>query len=229
MTYQDVVNIGYARNKRAKQGEDATPEELIEALQDIMGRYFSIGQRVNLEWFTEDVMLDYDEEKRGWLRPKEAESVHLILMNPGEDDEEEVSKVPFDNQGAEKYKPALYRIRGIYRIAASPDRKEDNPLTATSQLQFFYTRRPHRIESLEQPLDEMWPEGHETVLGVEVGLFLARKDNREQDAPALEAQRKEGATWFAHFLQHEDRGTVYPQDRVRKWAYGMSMPAEVSP
>lgn len=213
-TVQEVINIAYARNKRAQQEVDATPEELFRVLEEIMGRWFSAGTRVNLEWFTIEDTISYNDEDRGWRRPAAAESVHLIM-----DGATKVAKVPFDQKDAEPAKPAVYRLAGVYRTATSA-----NGPGAGKSLTFFYCRRPLQIRSAEAELDPMWPAGHEALLGLELALFLSRKDNRNDDLDSLMAQRDECARWYIEFLEHEDRGTVYPTGRVREWAYGFGKP-----
>ena len=214
-TVQEVINIAYARSKRAQQGVDALPEELFLALWDIMARYFSVGTRVNIEWFTVQEDVSYHSGEGGWRRPSDAESVHLVMTGG-----EKVAKVPFDQKTAEPEKPAIYRLGGIYRVALTA-----NGPPTTSPLTFFYCRRPQLIQSAEVGLDPLWPAGHETLLGLELAIFLARKDNRNDDIPHLEAQRDECAKWYIEFLEHEDRGTVYPTGRMREWAHGAGRPA----
>lgn len=233
-TVGEIIDICYSRNKRAQRGVDATDEELWNFLQGVMNRYFADGQRINRAWFTEEDAVSYDANYGGWLRPERAESVHQVMLG-----DEEVARVPFDNQGAEKWKPAVYRVhrapsgrtgKQVYRIASSSKRKVPNALTAASQLVFHFSRRPIDVESTTQDLDPMWPEGHETLLGLELAVILAVKDgpSRAQDVADLrtgEDGLQAHARKFFEFMEHEDVGTVYPEGRPREWAPGSMRPA----
>ena len=227
-TVADVINIAYARNKRAQRGKDATDEELFKVITEVMGRYFAEGQRVNQAWFTvEEPVNAVQNPETGavhWPRPERAESVHRIVTPAGQ----RVAKVPYDKLGVEPYKPAVYRIGRVYRRVPDkdevPGRIVDNPLQPNATLTFYYTRRPDPVNSPSVQLDSMWPDGHETLLGIEVALFLSRKDNRTEDYPALEAQREEQATRFFRFLEHEDPGVVDPGRRAYKWSIPRATP-----
>ncbi|MCY3623047.1 MAG: hypothetical protein OXH68_15230 [Gammaproteobacteria bacterium] len=227
-TVADVLNIAYARNKRAQRGKDATDEELFEVITEVMGRYVAEGQRVNRAWFTEEELVPVNTTLDGWPRPDRAESVHRIATPAGE----RVAKVPYDKQGVEPYKPAVYRIGRLYRPVPSnaPGRLTRNPLYPEPDsrqqptLTFYYTQRPQPVDALSTELDPMWPDGHETLLGIEVALFLSRKDNRTEDYPALEMQREEQAARFFRFLEHEDPGVVDPGRRAYKWSIPRAAP-----
>jgi len=225
-TVSDVLNIAFARDKRAQRNKSATDEELFRVLSEVMGRYFAEGQRVNLNWFIEEEPVPHEDTVDGWSRPENAESVRRIELPSGEP----VSVVPFDNKGVEPYKPAIYRVGRTYKRVPDANIKgrkvKTNPVPPNATLTFYYSRVPNRnrVTALATQLDEMWPDGHETLLGVELALYMARKDNREEGQAALEAQRVEQATRFFKFLEHEDRTGVRPTEREDKWSVPVAMP-----
>ena len=135
MTVGDVFDIAFSRNKRAQRGKTATDEELLAALEHAMGRYFSKGQLLNLEWFLEEEQVRYVSDVSGWPRPIKAEAVDEVQLENGQP----VTKVPFDNQGVEQWKPAIFRRNQVYRIASHPDRKVPNEVTTETVLPFSLT------------------------------------------------------------------------------------------
>ena len=221
-TVSDVFDICYSRAKRAQRNEDATPEELFKVLQEVMARWFSVGQMINLEWFTVRANVDYNTTHEGWPRPTVAERVHRVEWQPGK----RVAKVPFDKPDTEPYLPAIYRLNQVYYVASvgDPPRIGGNP---PPPLTFFYCRRPELIEAEAGELDSMWPVGHETLLGLELALFLMRKDPRPAEAEGITAMRDESAAWFREFMSHEDTGTIYEGEQRRRWSHGPSVPGGV--
>ena len=195
---QEIINAAYARQKQASQGEDADEDnELRPLLEDIVGTFFGIGARINPAWFSETEVVAWDAGISGWTRPSAAEMVHWIEDENGA----EVIRVPRDDQGAEPGRPTVYRMGGAYYptgLALGP--------AATEDLTFIFAKRPDAIAELTTDIDPLWPEGHESLLALELGIYVALKDRRPQDAEQLVQQRDRQLMRLLAFLEHEDVG-----------------------
>lgn len=218
-TAQEIINIAYSRSKRAQPGVDASDPELIVVLNEVISRYFTAGVEVNRDWFMTRAYVQWDEALQGWSRPAMAEMVYMIELADGT----EVVRVPFDDRvKTEPMRPAVYRMRGTYHIA-----RQSDPPYEGDRLTFYFGSRPQVVSVPEDEIDSRWPEGHETLLGLEIGIFLAEKDGRDgsgntaNDLGSLSTQRAASAEKFMRFLAHEDVGVIYRKGGRRKHRSGM--------
>lgn len=207
---QQIINNAYARQKRAQQGVDANANtELRPQLFDILGIYFGLGARVNPEFFAVQESVAWDAAIAGWRRPAAAELIYDI-----EDQEnDEVVRVPRDDQGCEPSMKAVYRFgQAYYPVSGFSAPASSAPLI------FRYSKKPDEPAELLSDIDSMWPAGHETLLALELAIYIAQKDRREEDVVYLAAQRDRQLMRLFAFLEHEDVGERRRKGRVRKFS-----------
>ena len=192
-TAQAIIDIAYGRSKRADpDAEDTTPEELLAKLDEVIGTYFQEGTRINPDYFGKREEIEFDEALQGWPRPREAEAILRIENAAGL----EVTNVPFDDRDAEPG-PGVYGYGAVYY-------RKDDSVQPSGNLTFFYSRRPAPTGTVEAEIDALWPRGHETLLSLELAMYLAKKDTRKGDLELLGPQRDRQMLRFGRFIEHQD-------------------------
>ena len=217
-TAQAIIDMAYARSKRADpNAEDTTLEELVVILDEIIGTYFQEGARINPDYMGKREVVEWDEAREGWVRPPGAEMILRIEDAAGK----EVPTVTFDDKKAEA-SAGVYPYGGIYYRSL-----DDSGLPA-GRLVFFCARTASPIEDGESEIDRLWPHGHEHLPALELAMYLAVKDGREDDLMLLAKSRNRQAIRFGKFLEHEDTTVRRRKRKSRVFATGSIKPV-VSP
>ena len=208
-TVQQIIDAAYARSKDAQQGVDADQAgELLPLIEDRLGIFFQLGARVNPEFFA--TSKEVAPTGSYWQRPSDAEMIYWVEDSSGE----EVVRVPRDDQQAEPAALCLYRLGQRYYPVTQVARSPSGTLT------FLYAKKPDSLTGLSSTIDPLWPAGHETLLVLEVAMYIALKDRRQEDAQFLQAQRDRQQERFIMHVQHEDIGVRYRTGRVRRFNVG---------
>jgi hypothetical protein len=206
---QEIIDSAYARQKQGAQGVDADEDnELRPQLEDIIGTLFGIGARVNPSWFSKLEIVPWDPELAGWIRPATAEMVHWVEDADGTP----VVRVPRDEPDAEPGSPTVYRLGGVYFPTGSSLGPDVN-----AGLTFIFAKRPAAIPELSSDIDDLFPQGHESLPALELAIYIALKDGRQADVSALVAQRDARLLRFLQFLEHEDVGERSRSGSVMKF------------
>ena len=216
-TAQAIIDVAYGRSKRADPNAgDTTIEELLVKLDEIMGTYCQAGARINRDYFGKRIPVDFDMETKGWARPQEAETILRIEDASGT----EIANVPYEDRDAEAG-TAVYAYGRMYY-----QKDQTGPF---GEIVFYAAVRPAFTASAESEIDELWPHGHETLLALELAMYIAAKDERASALALLAPQRDLQLLRFQHYLQHEDTTTRYRKGRAKKFSAGSIKPVMPSP
>lgn len=197
MTIQDILTAAYAKSKKNQPERIATEEtELVGVVNRVFRTNFMRGVRVNPYWFGVDSVVSFSSP--GWARPPKAEAVFRIEI----DASTEVIVVPFQERAVEPTIPAVYRYNQVYRSAGNPSDPTSGDLT------FFYSSRPTDVADLTTALDTRFPEAYRELLVVETAIYLAIKDQREDEVAALGSERDQWLLLYLAFLEHETMNEV---------------------
>lgn len=202
-TPQDIIEAAYAKSKFNIPGTIASESELLELVGRSLRGLYSFAARINPYFFgkTQDVTFSAP----GWAMPDDAEHIFRIESAGGGGANvparTRVWVVPFEDPKANGTKPSVYFFGGVFHPAGNPP--DPNPST---QLRFYYSKRPDMPTSLSSPLDPLWREQFNELLILEVAIYLALKDggdgSRAGELPALIEQRNGWARLFAAHLEH---------------------------
>src|SRR5690606_41769443 len=90
---------------------------------------------------------------------------------------------------------------------------------ASGELIVLGSRRPSRPETIESPIDPLWPEMHNPLLKWSLALYLAQKDGeRDAEVALFTRPRDEACALFVAFLK---AGST---TEVRAYGYGGFFP-----
>lgn len=189
-----ILEAAYAKSKKNQPGKIATESvELLQVVIRAMRGLYAFAARFNPTYFADTEAVAYVNP--GWARPQ---TLELIFRVEKQSDGTEVVVVPFDDRRAESGLPAIYRYGQVYRPASAgaPD-----PQAGT--LVFFGSKRPDDPATLDATLDPLWVEQFNELLILEVAIYLAMKDARPDEVPALKLDRDKWAQLYAAHLEHE--------------------------
>ena len=192
-TPEQILAWAYAKSTKNKPGSIASESgELLQVVTRAMRGLFAFAARINPTFFAESAAVAFLSP--GWARPQTAEVVFRI-----EDATfVEVAVVPFDQRKAEPGMPAVYSYGQVYRPASAAA-----PNPQAGSLTFFYAKRPTDPATLQSVLDPLWTEQFNELLVLEVAIYLALKDGRNEEVPPLKEQRDRWAHLYLAFLEHE--------------------------
>ena len=127
-----------------------------------------------------------------WERPENAEAI-VRIENAAL---AEVVVVPFDDQGAEDGKLAVYEFGGTFTAIVGTGG------TPSGNLTFWFSNRPAAYALLGDTLAADWQEEFNELLILEVAIYLAAKDGRMEELAFLVGERDRWASLLGAFLQH---------------------------
>lgn len=200
---QEVLTAAYAKSKKNQPGAIASEgTELLDLVNRAFRGLWAVTARVNPFFFASSDTVSHDSE--GWPRPTDAEAVWRIEL-----DSDRVIVVPLDDRAADPSRPAVYRWGQKYYGAGNPD----DP--TNEDLDFFFTTRPATLNALTQELDSSWVEAYDELLILEVAIYLAIKDDRNEEVASLRGDRDRWLMLFLNFVEHETLNEVRRFDRLR--------------
>lgn len=218
MTAQDVILEGYGLSRKNTPGEIAsTAGELVPMLNRQLAGYFSDAARINRAFFGKRLAVPF--AAGGWARPADAEHVYRIVAGAGVVAvggqplavEQKIGVVSFDQPWADSMRPSVYEFGQVFYSAG-------NTLDpASGALTFMYSRIPARLTALSSVIDPAWPDRYRSLLVLDTGIYLARKDgNREDEVANLRSEHEREMARFTRFLEHATtgEGTAYGQPHV---------------
>lgn len=200
ITPQQILNGAYGKSKKNQPGRIANEGvELLGEVNRAIRSFFFIGARVNPFYFMETATVVYSS---GWARPTAAEAVYRIEFDSSGD---QVIVVPLSDKEAETAEPAIYRLGQTYFGAG-------NTLDPTNEdLKFYYSRVPTDAPDLSPgTIDTMFPDSFLELPVLEIAIYLAIKDGRDEDLAGLGPQRDQ---WLRLFLAHLEHETIPVRER----------------
>lgn len=190
---EDILVDAYAKSKKNQPGKIATEStELLGVVNRVIRTFFSIGVRVNPFFFGDTADVAFGSP--GWPRPTAAEAIYRIEFTSNN---AEVVVVPFDDKLAEEALAAVYRMGQIFRGCGNTNDPTNENLT------FYYSKVADASSALDDPIDSMFPEAYKELADLEVALYLAVKDQREEEVTFLRGERDRWLLLFLAFLEHE--------------------------
>jgi len=209
VTPTNLITWAYGKSKLNVPGTIASESaELLQLVGRALRGLYALGARVNPTFFATTANVAF--ASGGWVRPEDAESIFRIEAASASPPANvtagtEIVRVPYDQRSAEPGKQAVYRYgQKYYPASASATTEPKSPQDGT--LTFWYSKRPAIPATIDTALDAQWIEAYNELLVLEVAIYLAIKDKRGDELPALKEQRNDWAKLFIAFLEHEDVG-----------------------
>lgn len=189
-TPAEIFRGAYGRSKKNQPQEIASEEtELLDLLTQALRGLFIFGTRLNPTFFgTEDTV---SISSGAWPLPADVE--HLFRV---EASGSKVEVVPFEDRGIAAPEPAVYHLGGELHPAGN-----DNDPTS-GDLLLIYAKQAEAPAGVDADLDSFWPEAYDELLELEVAIYLALKDGRNQEVQTLQADRDRWALRFAAHVEH---------------------------
>ena len=199
-TVLDILNLAYGRNKKNTRVPPVIAEstEGLRIVYRAMRALYAAAARINPAYFgviSDPVAFAVD----GWPRPEDAELVYMIEVSPSG---ERVWVSPITDRLVNTDKPSVYRFGKVYR----PIGGSTHGPVGTDSLLFYYSKTPAPFAAVSDVLDPMWNETYNELLGLEVAIYLALKDERTEETQILKQERDQWAQQFVAHLEHETVG-----------------------
>lgn len=210
-TVNDLIRAAIATSRHNVRDGTASDAELIALIGDLLEQYMTEGAALNRRFFGARFVVDFDAELGGWRRPPEATRVDYMLAGTGMQNRSglpisqgtEIIDLPIDQRSTEQGRPAVYQWGQVWYSAGRPS----DP--ASGELVILGSRRPSRPETVESPIDPLWPEMHNPLLKWNLALYLAQKDGeRDAEVALFTRLRDEAHALFVAFLKAESTTEV---------------------
>ena len=191
-TPREIITAAYAKSTKNQPEEIATNEtELLEVVNRKVRSLFSPAATVNPLAFGKTDTMTWGGT--AYPRPTDAESVFRI-ENAGA----KVHIVPFDDRGLMGTQDAVYVLGTNYYVASG--------LAGNPALTAWYSKTPTDAADIDATIDASWPETFNNLIVLDVALYLAEKDGRDEELPGLRQDRTEWLNLFTAYLNHETVG-----------------------
>lgn len=197
-TASDIIYAAYAKSSKNQGDRVATLEgETLDALNRCLRLAYAAGARVNPEFFA--TQADISFATGGWPRPADAESILLLVgaadVLPIDLVGVEIAVVPFLDQEAEPGRPCVYELgQKFYGTGAS--KPTAGKLTCT------YSASPALLATSADNLPTNWPTRFDGLLVADLAMWLAQKDNRQDEVQLLAQELARWQRLFVAFLEH---------------------------
>lgn len=207
MTPQDVLTAAYAKSKKNQPGKIANEAfELLGVVNRAMMAFFIYAARVNPYYYMGKKTVSFADG--GWPAPVLSEALFLIEKSGSE-----VIVVPIEDKKAETARAAVYRDGQVYYGAG-------NTLDPSSgDLDFIFSRTPVNAANLGATIDEAFPVSYQELPVLEVSIYLAIKDSRDDEAKLLVGERDSWLKLYLAHLEHADMNTY------RRWENRFNLPS----
>lgn len=201
-TPNEIFRGAYGRSKKNQPGEIATEAtELLDLLTQALRGLFIFGTRLNPLFFATESNITPPGADAGWPLPSDVE--HLFRV---ESVGVKVEVVPFDDRDLAHPDPAVYHLGGELREAGNAN----DPAPDVDALDVFYAKQAETPGGVDQELDAFWPEAYDSLLELEVAIYLAIKDGRMEEVGTLQQDRD---VWAIRFAAHVEHYAPTTQDR----------------
>lgn len=190
-TALDIILAAMGRSRQNLTTDLATYEtELLALINRCLLSYFTMAAKMNPEYVGSIVAVP--EVSGTWQRPALAEIVWKIETAAGV----VVAVIPPDDRQMEPGLPAVYRLgRTFYAAGRSND--------PTGALTLFCALRPAALTSTGSQLPASWDTTYNELLILDVALYLATKDNRQDELARLQSEQNKWLELYQQFLRHE--------------------------
>lgn len=198
-TGQEILNGAYGHSKKNQPGEIASEAtELRLVLVKALRGLFMFGTRFGPAFFGKEN--NQPSSSGAWPVPSDVE---MLFRLENATDGTRAVIVPFTDRGIAAPTPAVYH----FGQALHPAGNTNDPDTADA-LTFFYAKQADDPGDLSTELDSLWPEEYDKLLELEVAIYLALKDGRNQEVQQLKEDRDVWAVRFAAHVEHYAPATM---------------------
>lgn len=207
---------GYVRRAMARsyrnRGTVLAPDvpELVDALNLIFQERYGQASGLNPAVFLKTAVLAWTGAN--WVIPADCDTMVKMTKASGE----EVFVVAIDNLTAEPTEAAVYRQGRAYFPAGNPNDPVNQPLIA------YYDQIPAALVDDTSVPDAAWPQQFDTMIVLDLALWLAMKDGRTDDLQALTPEHGRWDGQYQEWLERESLGLI------RQFAKAATSPAVVS-
>lgn len=190
-TVDDIILAAMGKSSKNRADTLANKaNELLGVVYRSLCFYFSHAVTVDPAFFGDQALVT--AVAGVWTMPDAVEALYRVEKA----DTTEVAVVPFDDKQAEPGQPAIYRLGRSFKPAG-------NPLDPVGgDLLFYYAKRADRPVNTAALLDPLWVEAYNELPILDVAIYLAAKDGRNDDVVALGGERKEWLGLFESFVEH---------------------------
>lgn len=201
-TPRDLVTAAVATSLKNRPTTANQENELRMVVFRALRQYVADGAAINPDYYAAYLAVAPDTltfATGWWKRPADAEVVYgiaiqggapVVVVDPLVQDVNDFAAVA----AVRRWQGGVVSLGGV----AGP--------TPTSTLVFTYARQPAMPATLDTPLDAEWPTAYDPLLIAEVAIYLARKDGRADELPALIAERDAWHALYRQFLLRETMG-----------------------
>lgn len=192
-TPEEIILAAYGYSKHNTRGQIASEQgELLPLVGRRLRLYFAEAARENQT--VTAIRVTVSPVAGAWARPTELESV--IGAEQGG---EEVTILPWDQRHLEPSKPCIYPLGQVYYPAGTAN----DPDTG-ADIDFFGPKVADLPSLLNDDLDVLWPRQFSELLVLDVAMYLARKDGRQNELAALQQEWQAFHDRWLLWLGHED-------------------------
>lgn len=190
-TVDDILVAAVARSRQNEPSDLATfGTELLAVVNRSLAALYAVAARLNPEYV--GAIVTVTPSGGAWARPALAESVWRVETLAGAT----VAVLPPDDRAADPGVPAIYRLGRSY----FPAGRANDP---SGDLRFYCAMRPAALTATSDPLPASWDRAYNDCLILDVAIYLALKDGRQDELPRLQAEREAWEALYRQFLAHE--------------------------
>lgn len=187
ITVQQVIDGGFAKSSAARPGTIASPAELIGRVGFCLLETFQVLANENPYMIA--VAVQVANNGTGWPRP--ANTLRVIgpradagtVANPGITPGAKIQVVPYDDQGFGAGDPCLTELGQVF----VPTGQAIDPSAGT--LSLVHCSAPAPVATVNDTIDQRFPDAFVDLLNFDMAEFLAVKDQRAEDEAAFSAMK----------------------------------------
>lgn len=154
----------------------ATTTELVGVVDAAQKRVMAIGGAKAPTLFARRYSISPPGAGNPWTKPETAGTVIYMQKTSGQ----RVSVVPVDDPYADGPPSVFFSNGGFYTVYGDPNPQTDTLVLTASAI-------PQTLAGESSQLDSLYPSAFTSLLELEVALYLAIKDQRANEAAALQA------------------------------------------
>lgn len=184
-TYQEIIELGYAKSSAARPATMAVSAELIARVNQCLREVYQVLSRENPFILGTRAVVDFDGS--GWRRPVDCLRVIDVKADAGTAATpaitvgDEITVVPYQDQQIAEGVPCLTELGQSF----IPTGQAIDP--SGGSVTMAYARAPEQGDELTDEIDAMFPAFFDDILQCDIAAYLAEKDRRTEDQDTFTA------------------------------------------